>query len=176
MRALAGRNEFVGGFGSVHAANITPDEATGIGAWTDAEIADSIRFGTRPASSHDAQGLDDGTPLFIMPKYAGMSDRDVADLVAFLRTLEPVSNDVPTRSVNFPIQPFTPAETPPAEAPTEAVARGQYIASIVGCGNCHTPSLSGGSKDNSLFLAGAPFRGGVAHPTSHQMKRAGLGS
>lgn len=60
---------------------------TGIGEWTDQQIIDAIRLGKRP----------DGTQLFpIMPYpvFSGMADQDVQDLVAFLRTVQPVKNAV----------------------------------------------------------------------------------
>ena len=66
--------------------NLTPDNETGLGAWTDAEIARAIR-----------EGIDkDGVSLVIMPSanFHNMSDQDVASLVGYLRSLEPVRNEV----------------------------------------------------------------------------------
>ena len=54
--ALAGGNDFSGDYGTVFAANITPDEATGIGTWTDEQIADAIRFGVHPATGDHGEG------------------------------------------------------------------------------------------------------------------------
>jgi hypothetical protein len=64
--------------------NITPDEATGIGAWSDQEVADAIVKGVGP----------NGDSLCaLMPRLA-LSSSEIADLVAFLRGLAPVSRDV----------------------------------------------------------------------------------
>ena len=68
-------------------ANITQDKETGIGAWSDAEIAAAITTGVRP----------DGSQIHpIMPSgfYATMEKADVDALVAFLRTVKPVVNAV----------------------------------------------------------------------------------
>src|SRR5262245_15203875 len=44
----AGGKKFSGPFGTVYAANITPDVHTGIGGWTDEQIITAIRLGRRP--------------------------------------------------------------------------------------------------------------------------------
>jgi mono/diheme cytochrome c family protein len=68
-------------------ANITPDPETGIGSWSDPDVARAITAGTRP----------DGSQLHpIMPYgfYASMTDEDVAAIVAYLRSIPPVVNSV----------------------------------------------------------------------------------
>jgi mono/diheme cytochrome c family protein len=145
---LAGGMKFTGPFGTVYSRNITQDNGTGIGGWTDQQIMGAIRTGK------DDQGMQ----LFpIMPygAYSGMSDQDVADLVAYLRTIPPIKNDVPENQLNFPVPPFTPHAAPPATAPTSGTARGAYLVSNVDdCGGCHTPSKADGSPDLSKMLAG----------------------
>ena len=67
-------------------ANITPDRETGIGAWTEAQFSDAIRFAKRP----------DGTPLSpLMPPMAMLSDAEVSALWAYLQTVPPLKNAVP---------------------------------------------------------------------------------
>ena len=72
---------------SVMTANITPDKESGIGDWTDAEIKRAI-----------TQGIGkDGKPLAPPMAYAyykNMTDEDVDAVVAYLRTLKPISNKV----------------------------------------------------------------------------------
>lgn len=165
LNAAAGGNRFEGPFGVVHTANITQDEATGLGAATDQQIADAIRFG---------KGID-GRNLFLMPKYAAMSDEDVANLVATLRTLEPVENAVPAPELAFDPPEFTPQQASPATAPTEGADRGRYIATLSRCGFCHTPSNEDGSSNMEMLLAGAPFRDTVA-PNLTPDELTGLGS
>lgn len=154
---LAGGETFEGPFGVVYARNITPHEETGIGGWTDQEIINAVQLGRRP----------DGTqlhPIMPYPAFSGMADEDVADLIAFLRTVEPVENSMPPRSLSQPVPPFEAQEAPPAEAPTEGVERGAYIVNAIShCGDCHTPTTEQGAPDMSMQLAGAfnPGLGGV---------------
>ena len=171
LGALAGGNTFEGDFGAVTTANLTSDEETGLGAASDQEIANAIRFGV-PIGSHDDHA--DAEALFIMPRFAAMSDQDVADLVAYLRTLEPVANEIPERALNFEPAAFEPSQTPPATAPTEGVDRGRYLATLARCGQCHTPSNEDGSPNMDLLLAGAPFRDTVA-PNLTPDSATGLG-
>ncbi|MFQ5859070.1 MAG: c-type cytochrome, partial [Anaerolineae bacterium] len=170
--ALAGNAGFQmeGPFGAVSFPNITPDPETGVGDWSDQEIIDAIRLGTRP----------DGRQLFPMmpyPAFSGMSDQDVQDLVAYLRTVEPVKNAVPSTELTAPMPPFKPPVPPPAVAPTEGVARGEYLVNAVtACGDCHTPRNPDGSPDMSKFMAGAfsPEAGGVV-PNITPDEETGIG-
>src|SRR6476646_1050707 len=148
---------FAGPFGSVPARNISQDRETGIGGWTDQQIAEAIRNGRNSR----------GEQLFpIMPylTYHGMSDQDLADLVAFLRTVPATSNRVPDRQLNGPVPPLPPLPPSPAAAPAgSGVARGAYlVGGVVLCGDCHTPMTDQGGPDMSRQLAGGlvPREGG----------------
>lgn len=152
LGTLAGGNEFSGPFGVVYSPNLTPDEATGIGNWTVDDLAGALRLG------HNELGEN----LIVMPKYAFLADEDIAHLHAYLHSLEPVANEIPERNVTIEIPDFTPAQMPPAVAPTDSVARGQYLASLARCGQCHTPNNAEGRPDMNMLLAGAPFRDIVA--------------
>lgn len=146
--ALAGGNRFEGPFGVVFAANITPDEETGIGGWSAEEIADALRLGVRP----------DGTQLHpIMPyrAFSVLSDQEALNVAAYLLSLDPVANEVPARELATEPAAFTPAAEPPAEPPTDPVARGEVLVTIARCGGCHTPLNEDGSPNMDLFLAGA---------------------
>src|SRR5690349_8399868 len=61
-----------------YAANITMDAETGIGKWTDDQIARAIREGKRP------DGSIIGPPMPV-EFYRHMSDADVASLIAYMR-------------------------------------------------------------------------------------------
>jgi mono/diheme cytochrome c family protein len=83
-----------GGFGVVYASNITPDPETGIGEWTDGEIVRAIREGIDP----------DGHILFPIMEaewWNGLSDEDTLALVAYMRSLEPVRNEVQENRFSF---------------------------------------------------------------------------
>lgn len=75
------------GLGVFWPPNLTPDP-TGLGAWTEAEIADAIRHGLRP----DGRAL---APVMPWPSYAALTDADVAALVAYLRALPPIARRAP---------------------------------------------------------------------------------
>jgi mono/diheme cytochrome c family protein len=65
------------------AANITSDPAAGIGAWSDQEIGRAITKGI----SRDGRKLK---PPMAYPYYAGLRQNDLADIIAYLRTVPPL--------------------------------------------------------------------------------------
>ncbi|NJN84794.1 MAG: cytochrome c [Caldilineaceae bacterium] len=109
-----------------------------------------------------------------MPHFTEMADDDVMDLIAYLRSQEPVENAVPDRELTVEVHHMI-EDTSPAEAPTEGVERGAYIVALARCTQCHTPSNDDGSKNMDLFLAGAPFRDTVA-PNLTPDEGTGLGA
>lgn len=76
------------GLGVFYPPNLTGDQATGLGAWTDAEIVAAIRDGMRP----DGRIL---APIMPWQSYAVLTDADAADLVAYLRSLPAAASAVP---------------------------------------------------------------------------------
>ena len=74
--------------GVVYPPNITPDEDTGIGLWADRQIANAVRAGI---------GRHSGRRLSTMPwqGYSQLHDDDVDAIVAYLRSIPPISNEVP---------------------------------------------------------------------------------
>jgi hypothetical protein len=76
-----------GNFGHVVSANITTDKATGIGNWTDAEIGHALTTGLRP----DGRRLAAPMPV---PYLARLCPDDLAALIAWLRSLQPIVNKV----------------------------------------------------------------------------------
>jgi mono/diheme cytochrome c family protein len=77
--------------------NLTPDKETGLGAWTDQQIATALTTGVRP----DGRIL---APIMPWHALAKLTKPDLAALIAYLRSLPPVSHKVPG--------PFGPSETP----------------------------------------------------------------
>jgi mono/diheme cytochrome c family protein len=141
--------------GTVVAANITPDPATGIGLWTDGEKIRAIR-----------EGIDKhGRVLFPMMPYTGyrnMSDEDVQALVAYLNTLPPVNNLLMGTILNFPVGlmikgvPQPAGKVPPPER-SNRLAYGKYLVTIAGCGDCHTPLKRGQPVEGQAFAGGRVF-------------------
>lgn len=85
------------GLGVFYGPNLTPDQATGLGGWTDAQIMTAIQKGERP----DGRML---APVMPWHALAALTPQDAQAIVAFLRTLPPVSNKVPG--------PFGPDQAP----------------------------------------------------------------
>ena len=137
-RALSGGLAIeVPGFRAV-APNITPDKETGIGNWTDAEIAAAIREGKRP------DGSVIGPPMPI-EFYRHMSDTDLAAIVASLRAAKPVRHVVEKSTYRIPLPPaYGPPVGHVADVPkTDRLAYGRYLADIGHCMECHTPTDKG---------------------------------
>ena len=81
----------VGPWGISFAANLTPDSATGIGAWTKEVFIKTLRTGKH-------LGQEEGRPILPpMPwdDLAKMTDEDLGAIYAYLHSLPPVRNQVP---------------------------------------------------------------------------------
>lgn len=141
MEQAGGRVFEERGFRAV-APNITPDPETGIGRWTDAQLASAIRDGRRP------DGTTIGAPMPVL-SYRGIADRDLAAMVAYLRAIPPVRHAVAERSRYA--APPTPHGPPVASVPAPAdnpVARGEYLAvNLAHCMDCHSAQLAEGRRD-----------------------------
>ncbi len=129
--------------------NLTSDEDTGLGDWTDAEIARAIR-----------EGVDkDGVGLVIMPSYNyhALSDADVAAIVGYLRRLPPVHNEIPPLWLNtvgkifLALNVFGPASVgepitePQLNQQPGTVEHGKYMVAVGACSDCHMANLAGGA-------------------------------
>lgn len=82
---------FVGPWGISYSANLTPDSATGIGAWTEGQFIQTIRKGKH-------LGMDNGRPLLPPMPWEGLSklsDEDLKAMFAYLKSLPAVENRVP---------------------------------------------------------------------------------
>jgi hypothetical protein len=100
---LSGRTTPVEGL--VYPANLTPDVQTGLGGWADIEIVRAMRFGV------DNQGelLCPQMPHFdgtsqVADYHDYMTDVEANAIVAYLRSLAPVSKNIPA-SMCPPIKP-----------------------------------------------------------------------
>jgi mono/diheme cytochrome c family protein len=118
------------------APNITQDLETGIGRWTDGQIAKAVREGQRP------DGSLIGPPMPI-ELYRGLSDNDLSAIVAYLRSVPPVRHVIAERSTYpSPVTSYGPPVTQVPDPPDNPVARGAYLAGPVAhCMDCHTPLL-----------------------------------
>jgi len=154
----AGGRKYDMPFGTVYSSNITPDQQTGIGAWTDDQIITAIRLGRRPNGERII-------PVHHYLNFNGMAEEDLRALVAFLRTVPPVNRPNKPKHITVPffesvglpawLAAFAQRETPPPTAPTSGLERGEYLVRVVGHrGEGHTPRGITQAVDNSRFLAG----------------------
>jgi len=140
--------------GKVFAPNLTPDKESGIGNWTDDMLARAIREGI----GHDGRAL-----FGIMPfaHYRNMPDEDLASIIVYLRTLQPVANPLPKTEIIFPVkyimrndpQPITSPVAPPDVS--DPVKRGRFLVNLTGCADCHTPV-----DNHHIPIPGLDFSGG----------------
>lgn len=86
-RRLAGSDiGWVGPWGVVHARNLTPDSATGIGTWTKEQIVHALRTGNTPDGSQLA-------PIMPWMNYSSILDEEDAMAIAsYLKSLPPVAH------------------------------------------------------------------------------------
>lgn len=77
-----------GPWGVVYAANLTPDEETGLGEWNEADVVRAIRTGNRP----DGRQL---APIMPWMNFAAMTDEDAMAVARYLRSLPAVKHRVP---------------------------------------------------------------------------------
>jgi Cytochrome c, mono- and diheme variants len=76
------------GLGIFYPPNLTPDPETGLGRWSEADIVKAVRTGVRP----DGRVL---APVMPYHSYAKLTDADAQALASYLKSLEPIRNQVP---------------------------------------------------------------------------------
>ena len=138
--------------GKLYAPNLTP---YWLEQWSDGEIFHAITAGVSR----------DGRPLFpLMPHhaYGKLDPEDFYDIIAYLRTLEPIENDVPISELNFPMNLITrmipqKPEFSPRPDPADQVAFGKYLTMAASCGDCHTPMVEGRYDQTRLFAGGNEY-------------------
>jgi mono/diheme cytochrome c family protein len=154
-------------FGVITSSNITPDNETGIGAWSDQQFDDAVRRGVRP----DGSRLYPAMPY---PAYTKMTRDDVLAIRAYLATIEPVHQPVKADTLPFPFNIrlamrawdalyFTAGEFRPVAEKSPAWNRGAYLVQGPGhCTACHTPKSLLGGDETSDDLRGFNLQGWFA--------------
>jgi len=147
---FAGGRPFVLQFGTVYSTNITPDAATGIGRYSDADFLAALHRGLR----RDHARLYPAMPY---PSYTYMSDGDALAIKAYLFSLKPAHAPAAVNTLWFPFNQralmdiwawlFNPNQRFAVRTQRNAEwNRGAYLVEALGhCGECHT--------GRNLFLA-----------------------
>lgn len=146
-------------FGIVYTTNITPDAATGIGAWSYPAFERAMREGVH----RDGRQL---YPAFPYSHFAKTTDADMQALYAYLMAQPAVTSPNPKTKLAFPfnIRPllagwnalFHDSSSFTANpAKSELWNRGAYLVEGLGhCGACHTPRNAFGAERQRAYLAG----------------------
>ncbi|MBC7902300.1 MAG: cytochrome c, partial [Gemmatimonadaceae bacterium] len=163
--SLSGGVKFDLPLGQLYSKNITSDPETGIGKFTDAEIARSLRYGVHP----------NGTVVYDFMQFHNTSDEDLTAIISYLRTQKPVKNKVPEHSLTvlgnvvkaFVVKPAGPVGEVPKAVKIDTIAEyGRYMALSIGeCSGCHTARDMGGNFIGEPFGGGTPMvEHGISFP------------
>ncbi|MDH2076880.1 c-type cytochrome [Pseudomonas atacamensis] len=151
-------------FGKLLASNITSDKATGIGAWTEQEFTRAVREG----KGRHGENLYPAMPY---NAYVKVSDDDMHDLWAYMKTVPAVNNEVVSNQLPFPFNirlmmfgwnmlffdntPFKPMADASAQ-----INRGAYLVEGLGhCAACHTAKNFLGGDKGDAYLQGGELAG-----------------
>lgn len=156
--ALSGGAALITPVFTAYPPNITPDPATGIGAWTEDQIVDALRNGRRP----DGRILRPPMPV---PFYRSLSDADAHAIAAYLKSLPPTVHRVPasTYAIPTPASYGPPVSSMPPPERTDPVVYGTYLSNVGHCMLCHTPNGADGKRDYAHRLGA----GGLSVDTAY---------
>jgi mono/diheme cytochrome c family protein len=147
--------------GTFYPPNLTPDQETGLGKWSELDFINAVQRGISHSGNHDI-------PAFPYTSYAAMRTEDVLDIRAYLMTLAPVKAENKPADIPFPFFirrgiglwkyiGFSDAKWQPDPQRTATWNRGSYLVNGPGhCGECHTPRNLIMARDNSRFMMGGP--------------------
>ncbi|HWA33709.1 MAG TPA: hypothetical protein VG737_06245, partial [Cyclobacteriaceae bacterium] len=145
-------DQAVGMPGVFVAKNITP---VGISRYTDGELFRLITTGV----------TKEGNAMFpLMPYtyYGRMDPDDIHSIIAYVRSIEPIKNEVPPSVPDFPMnfilntlpQKANPQKRPD---PSDIIAYGSYMTNASGCRECHTQVDKGQIIESLAFGGGREF-------------------
>jgi mono/diheme cytochrome c family protein len=166
-------------FGKMVTPNITPDQETGIGNYSAQDFLLAMRRGVAPGGKRLY-------PAMPYPYYAHMSERSIAVLWDYLRTVKPVKHSVNVNQLRFPYNLrvlmrgwdmlfFNPAPLAPNRDQSPEWNRGAYLVNgTAHCGACHAPKNMFGA-DTGAALTGTLLQGWFA-PDLTGDPATGLGS
>jgi mono/diheme cytochrome c family protein len=178
-RDLAGGRPIETPFGNILAPNVTPDQQTGIGAWTDDEFVNALQKGTGRNGTHLY-------PAMPYNYYTKVARDDALAIRAYLNTVPAVYNPLDPNQLPFPFNIrasmifwnalfFTPGTFRPTAGKSEEWNRGAYLAEGLGhCGACHTPKNFLGADKASERLRGYALQGWFASDITSDPRR-GIG-
>jgi mono/diheme cytochrome c family protein len=178
---LAGGRALETPFGTFYSPNITPDPATGIGTWSEADFVRALREGVDNEGSHLY-------PAFPYTSYTQLTDSDLHAINTYLFSQKPVIQENKGHELPWYLRFrellwiwkrmfFNPGPFQPQPNQSAAWNRGAYLATAVAhCGECHTPRNFLGGFRNSKRFAGNPHGADDADvPNITPDKNTGIG-
>ncbi len=176
---LAGGRALESPFGTFYSPNITPDNVTGIGLWSDDEFVTALWEGVSPHGEHYF-------PAFPYTSYTGVAREDLLAMKAYLFSLEAVDKASKEHDLAWYISTrlaagawkelnFDAARFVPDAARDEQWNRGAYLVRHLGhCGECHTPRSKLGVLQMDQEMAGSQL-GDESVPNITQHRVDGIG-
>jgi mono/diheme cytochrome c family protein len=180
-RPFAGGRPMPTPFGNIYVPNITPDEETGIGAWTPDEFYRMMHLGVSR----------DGTLLYpAMPfaNYTKVTRADCDAIFAYLQSIPPVKQKNRRHELRFPYNKrellvgwrtlyFREGEYQPDPKQSAQWNRGAYLVEGLGhCSMCHTAvNALGGSSESKAFEGGMIPNQNWYAPSLTSNREGGLG-
>lgn len=167
-KPFAGGVAFKLPFGTIYSSNITADEETGIGRWSDDEFVRAVREGVRKDGKHLY-------PAFPYTSYTQLSRADVLAIKAYLFTLPKVRQPETPNDLGFPFNQrwamgfwnaafFRSQRFEPDASRSPEWNAGAYLAGALGhCAECHTPRNLGYGLSHGDELAGQELQGWRAY-------------
>lgn len=146
-------------FGTVFTSNLTPDEKTGLGAWSPAHFWRALHNGR----SKSGRLL---YPAFPYTNYTQVTREDSDALFAFLKSLPAVPQANKNHTLDFPYQSqaalavwralyFTPGTFKPDNSQNAEWNRGAYLVTGLGhCSACHTARNALGATESAGMAGG----------------------
>lgn len=133
--------------------NITPE---GISRYTDGELFRVITAGV----------TKEGRPMFPLmpyPYYGRMDVEDIFSIIAYVRSIPPIKNDVPESEADFPVNFILhtiPTKSVPEKIPSKSdkIAYGKYLTNASGCRECHTKDKQGQIIPELEYSGGREFK------------------
>ncbi len=162
----------VGMPGVYYSRNITPE---GITRYSDGELFRLITTGV----SKEGRAL---FPLMPFTYYGRMDPDDIHCIIAYVRSLSPIKNEVPNSVSDFPMNFIIntlPREAEPGKRPdtTDVIAYGAYMTNASACRECHTQAEKGQILEDLAFGGGREFLmpgGGVIRSANISPDQTGL--
>jgi len=160
--------------GTIYSTNLTPYQ---LSSWTDGEIYRAVTGGV----GQDGRAL---FPVMGYHRFGQMDKEDIYSIIAYVRTLPAVENEVPLAELDFPVNllnrlsPVLAAHQS-LPSPTDTIKYGAYLVNAAGCVDCHSKQEKGQIVPGTEFSGGMEFKqpnGIVRAPNITMDPGTGIGS